>query len=415
LTPFILLAVAFVVPFVNVRRPLSVVHADILVLVLSPFYFLRYMDQSAGSLRWAVLSAAAGLVYLVVRLAFLAARPAAPHQALVSVVPVPVLAIAVAALLAIQLSFPLYDYRPVIDVGYSSVAGAEHILKGQDVYGGSYEHPELHPDAYGPFNYLVYVPFAYLFSDAGDAARAAASVLDVLTALGLFVVGRRLLPGRAGMRLGATLSYAWCAYPYTFFATVYGYNDALVALSLVGAMVLLASPARGAALGLGAAAKFVPLAAFPLFATARGERSIGSLLRYALFFTVAVVAVFAPLIPDGGLTELYRRTIGWQLHRDSVSSIWGQYPSLESLQEVVRAAAVLFAIVIAAVPRRRTPAQVAALGGAAIIAFELSLSHWLPSYVIWFAPLALVAVFANGRRERADASNGEPAAALERR
>jgi hypothetical protein len=382
-----------VVPLLDLRQPWRVVHADILVLVLSPLYFLRYMEQSAGSLRWAVVSMSAGLVYLFARLVLLGVRPATPYRPVVTLIPVPLVAIATGALLATQIAFPLYDYRPVIDVGYSSVAGAEHILNGMDVYGpDGYSHPELHPDAYGPFDYLAYIPFAYLFSSAADAARAASDVFQLLTVIALFFLGRRLAPGTVGTRLGVTLSYAWAAYPHAFFVTVHAYNDMLVALCLVGAMLAFSSAGCGAILGLGAAAKFVPTMVVPLFSAPRQNRSIRSMLLYYGFFAAALVAVFTPFVPDGGLTELYHRTVGWQLHRTSSSSVWGQFHSFHWLRLVVGGCAVVVAIVVAAVPRRRTLFQAAALGGAVIAVFELSLRHLLPSYCVWFAPLALVAI-----------------------
>jgi hypothetical protein len=346
-----------------------------------------------------VLWSAAGLIYLLARLVFLAARPPAKrHVPLASVVPAWVVLIAAGTLLVIQFAFPLYSFRPVIDVGYASVAGAERIIDGQDLYGASgYTNPGLHPDTYGPLNYLAYVPFAYAFSQAGHAARAAADVFDLLTVVGLFFLGRRLIAGTAGTRLGATLAYSWCAYPYTFFVTVYGYNDALVALLLVGAMLVLSSFGRGAFLGLATGVKFVPIVAAPLFATWRWDRTLRSLLLYTFSFVTAAVVVFIPFVPDGGLAELYDRTVGWQLHRESLLSIWGQFPSLDWLHQLVRAGAATFAIIIAVVPRRKTPFQVAALAAASIIAFELSLAHWLPSYVVWFAPLALVAMLGSER------------------
>lgn len=393
MTPFLLLTFAFVVPLLDLRRPWRAVNLDILVLVLSQLYFLRYMEQSEGSLRWAVVSTSAGLAYLFVRLALLGTRPTPSHRPLVAVVPVRVVALATGALLATQIAFPLYDYRPVIDVGYSSVAGAEHILNGVDVYGpDGYRHPELHPDAYGPFDYLAYVPFAYAFSNEANAARAAADVFELLTVIALFFLGRRLAPGTVGTRLGVTLSYAWSAYPLAFFDTVHAYNDMLVALCLVVALLAVSSAGRGAVLGLGAAAKFVPMMVVPLFAAPLRKHSTRSLLVYSGFFTAAVVAAFAPFVPDGGVTELYHRTIGWQLHRTSSSSVWGQFPSLHWVRQVVSGCVVLVAIVVAAVPHRRTLFQAAALGAAVIAAFELSLKHLLPSYVVWFAPLALVAI-----------------------
>ena len=51
-------------------------------------------------------------------------------------------------------------------------------------------------------------------------------------------------------------------------------------------------------------------------------------------------------------------------------------------------------------PRRRDAFQVAALGAAVIIAVQLTVSHWFYLYIVWFAPLALVALMAPWRRHR---------------
>ena len=48
-------------------------------------------------------------------------------------------------------------------------------------------------------------------------------------------------------------------------------------------------------------------------------------------------------------------------------------------------------------PRRRDAFQVAALGAAVIIAVQLTVSHWFYLYIVWFAPLALVALMAPWR------------------
>jgi hypothetical protein len=413
-TPYVLLAVAFVVPFFDPRRPFRLLHADILVLALFPFYYLRYMDQSRGSLRWAVVVASIGLVYLFARMIFAAVRPTRHRGPLVPFVPMPLLAIAAVLLIALHIAFPRLEeplglqFRPVIDVGLSSVTGAQHILNGQELYGSeAYKHPGNHPDTYGPVTYLAYVPFTYALSPDGEragratadsrAARAAADAFDVLAALGLFLFGRRLAPRREGVRLGIVLAYAWAAYPYTFFATIWAYNDALVALFLVGAMLAISAPVgRGLLVGLGVASKFTTAIVAPLLATAHRATSIRSIFVYVAALVLSVVAVFAPFVPPGGLSELYDRTIGWQIARQSVSSVWGQFPSIDWLHPVARASVAVFALAIAFIPRQKTSHQIAALGAAAIVLFELSLRHWLPSYVIWFAPLAFVAIFATG-------------------
>ena len=110
---------------------------------------------------------------------------------------------------------------------------------------------------------------------------------------------------------------------------------------------------------LAAAAKFGSAVLAPLFATATGERR----WREAAVFTVAFVAVTAlfvlPFLGDGGLSEFYDRTFGYQATRGSPFSIWGQAPSLDGLQPIARAGAVALALAAAfyppARPRSRSP------------------------------------------------------------
>ena len=90
----------------------------------------------------------------------------------------------------------------VIDIGVAGVIGADHIAHGQSLYYGRLR-PGLgiRGDVYGPFNYLAYLPFEAIFPWNGHwgdvpAAHAAAIVFDLLTALGLLALGRRLRRGR---------------------------------------------------------------------------------------------------------------------------------------------------------------------------------------------------------------------------
>src|SRR5205823_14116757 len=109
--------------------------------------------------------------------------------------------------------------------------------------------------------------------DGVPAARVAGVAFDLLTLLGRFLVGRRLRAGPEGNNLGIALAYAWAAYPYTLFALDSNSNDTVVAMVLVYALLFVTSaPVRGALVGIGAAAKFVPLALAPLFATAGPDR-----------------------------------------------------------------------------------------------------------------------------------------------
>ncbi|MHB8060886.1 MAG: hypothetical protein ACYDHO_08655, partial [Gaiellaceae bacterium] len=45
-------------------------------------------------------------------------------------------------------------------------------------------------------------------------------------------------------------------------------------------------------------------------------------------------------------------------------------------------------------PRRRSPLQLAALSGALLIGFELVLTYWFYTYIVWFFPFAAVALLA---------------------
>jgi hypothetical protein len=219
------------------------------------------------------------------------------------------------------------------------------------------------------------------------AAHGAAIAFDLFTIGALLLLGRALRPGREGTALGVALAYAWAAYPYTAFALETNSNDTLVGLFC--ALALLAYARRsvvgtGLAVGLGAAAKFAPLALAPLLARRRP-------LAFGLVVAATLAVTVIPFIPDGGLRELYDRTLGYQAARGSPFSVWGQEPSLDWLQTVVKAAAVGFALLVAFVPRRPDNRQVAALGAAVLIALQLPVTHWFYLYVVWFVPLVLVA------------------------
>ena len=223
----------------------------------------------------------------------------------------------------------------VIDVGYAGVIGADRIADGHGLYG---EFPEdnAHGDTYGPLTYLVYVPFeqAMPWSGAWDdlpAAHGAALFFDLLTALGLFVLGRRLRAGPSGTLLGAALTYAWLAYPYSQFALQSNSNDSLVAAARgLGARSRSRRPAaRGALTAAGFAAKFASLALAPLLAAGSGDRRPRSLAAFVIGALVVGAALVVPFLPDGGPHELWDRTLGYQADRDSPFSIWGQVGGLD--------------------------------------------------------------------------------------
>jgi hypothetical protein len=173
-------------------------------------------------------------------------------------------------------------------------------------------------------------------------------------------------------------------------------------------VALRSAPGRGVLLGLGAAAKFAPLALAPLFATAGSRHRWRGAVVVSLAIAAVVVLAFAPFVPHGGLRAVYDRTLGYQAGRASPFSIWGQHPDLAGLWTAVKVLAVALAVAVALVPRRKTPVQVAALGAAVLVALELAVSHWFYLYVVWFTPFVLVALFALYRVGEAE----EPAASL---
>ncbi len=307
----------------------------------------------------------------------------------------------------------------VIDIGMAGVIGADRITSGEQLYNGAFSVGlDLRGDVYGPVNYLGYVPFELIWPwdgvwDAGvGAAHAAAICFDLACVAGLIALGRRLRDGDEGRALGWALSFAWVACPWTLYTMNANANDALVAALGIGALLALRSPpARGALVALAAAAKFGSAALAPLFATATGERRWRSALIFSAAFVAVAVVVTLPFIPDGGLSEMYDRTLGYQATRSSPFSVWGQAPSLEGLQPLARAFAVVLAVGAAFYPRVKDAIQIAALAAAITIAVQLTATHWFYFYVVWFLPFVLVLSFASQRAITRSGSAAPPAGA----
>ena len=374
---------------------MRLLHLDLLVLLglgLSLFFFNRAEITASVALTYPVLG------YFLIRMLVAGFWPREREGPLVPLAPIRWLAIGVFVLAAGRIALNIIDSH-VIDIGVAGVIGADRITGGEPLYEGGFSLGlDLKGDVYGPFNYLSYVPFELIFPwdgvwDAGvGAAHAAAIAFDLTCIVGLVVLGRRLRDGEQGRALGWALGFAWAACPWTLYVMNANANDALIAALGIGALIALRSaPARGVLTGLAAAAKFGPAALAPLFATADGERRWRGALWFSVAFAITAAVVFVPFIPDGGLSEMYDRTLGYQAARSSPFSIWGQAPSLEFAQPLVRALAAVLAIAVAFVPRRKTPVQIAALAAAVTIAVQLTAAHWFYFYVVWFLPFALVA------------------------
>jgi hypothetical protein len=390
------LCVLFLAPFVSLRRPFRMIHLDLLVLLafgVSHVFFNRAEIDKSVPLAYPVL------LYLLGRMLYLGLRRRRPaaRGPLIPWARTAWLAAALVFLVGFRVALNIADSN-VIDVGYAGVIGADKITHGRSLYDGTFPADNEHGDTYGPANYLVYVPFEAALPWSGNwddlpAAHAASIFFDLMTLLGLLVLGRRLRAGPAGRTLGIALAYAWAAFPYTLYALDSNSNDTLVAAVLVWALVgLRSAPLRGVLVGLGAAAKFVPLALAPLFATAGSRHRWRGAIAFSAVVLLTFLLPFLPFVPDGGLRELYDRTLGYQVGRDSPFSIWGQHAGLVPLWTVVKGMATGLAILVAFVPRRKTPVQVAALGAAVLIAFQIAAAHWFYLYIVWFLPFVLVAL-----------------------
>jgi hypothetical protein len=395
--PFCLL---FVAPFLpRRRRHISWLHVDLLVLVgfsVSLYFFNRARIGLSVPLIYPLLG------YLLLRMLVVARRPARPEP-LRLLVPVSWLAVAIVFLVGFRVGLNVTNSN-VIDVGYSGVIGANRLAHGTPLY-GTWPTDNAHGDTYGPVNYYAYVPFERLFGWSGrwddlPAAHAAAIAFDLLTIVGLFLLGRRV----RGPTLGIVLAYAWAAFPFTLYVSNTNGNDSLVALLIVAALLAATSPpARGAFAALAGLTKFAPLALAPLlsrtpsgFAGARqgpprsGRRAF---LGYVLAFVVTAAVAMLPVILDGSWRTFWDHSLGFQQDRGSPFSLWGLYGGLGGVQKAVQFAAIAFALALGIWPRRPTIIQVAALGAAVLIALQLSLTYWFYLYIAWFFPLVILALF----------------------
>jgi hypothetical protein len=306
-----------------------------------------------------------------------------------------VLAIGLLALIGARVFINLHPIA-VLDVATASVLGAYKILHGHSIYYFSLGHP----DTYGPIAYLAYVPFDAIWPGSWNylpAARAATITFDMLTIAALIAFGMRLRTGRDGRRLGLLLAWLWAACPFTLLGIYKSTNDGLVALIVVLIMLALTSPIkRGILVALGAASKFFPAILLPLVAVGQGDEKQGTVRKVLLAFVITTGGAFAIFMPPGGIQELWHHTLGYQLTRTDVFSIWALHPALAPVKVALEIGAVAVALAVAFRPRgRRTVAQVAALGAAVTIAVQLPALHWFYLYIVWFLPLVLIAVLAH--------------------
>ena len=399
------LCLLFMLPFIDPRRPFSLLHLDVLVL-LSFSISLAFFNHA--HIYASVPLAYPPLIYLLIRM-LVVIRPtragaAERHPPPRLSISTPWLALGVVFLLGFRIGLNVTDSN-VIDVGYAGVIGAQRIVDGRALYGG-YPADNPHGDTYGPATYEAYVPFEQIFGFGGTwddlpAAHAAAIVFDLLAVALLFLLGRRV----RGPDLGTALAYAWLAYPFTLFTLDSNSNDALVAVLVLAAVLFASSPpARGALAALASLSKLAPVALVPLLATHDlHERRAGAtpeelrrrVGRFAVFIAALLVTaalICIPALLHDSLHTIYERTIAYQANRGSPFSLWGLYGGLGGVQVAVQIAAIVLAVVLALVRRRPGVAGLAGACAAIIIAVQLGVDHWFYLYIPWFFPLVMLAL-----------------------
>jgi hypothetical protein len=393
------LCVLFLLPFIPWRRRPTLWHLDLLMM-LGFSVSLAFFNQA--NLGLSVPLVYPFMLYLLVRMLLLAFGHGRPREPLRVVIPTAWLAIALIFLVGFRVGLNVTNSN-VIDVGYAGVIGADHIVHGQPIYGDWSKTNADNPagNTYGPINYYAYVPFREIFGWSGvwdslPAAHAAAITFDLLTMLGLLVLGWSL----RGPTEGVVLAYLWAAYPFTSFDLMSNSNDALVALLIVAALVGIRFAAvRGVMGAFAGLTKFAPLGLAPLLA-----RGVGpwpprrrSTIVFVIAYLLAIAAALVPVISSGDFHSFWEHAIAYQATRPAPFSIWGLWggykQGLHLPEHIVLGATVALGLASPFFPRgERSMVQVAALGAAIIIGLQMGITYWFYLYIIWFFPLVVIAL-----------------------
>ena len=278
----------------------------------------------------------------------------------------------------------------VIDVGYAGVIGADRLADG-DKLCGDFPKDNEHGDTYGPVTYAAYVPFEQVLPWSGrwDDLPAAHAAADRL---------RPAVPGpalphrpaharpdaraRARLRVGGEPVHA-------LRAGLQRQRRARRRRSSSAPSPRRRRPAgRGALIALAGMAKFAPLALAPLFAThTRG--------RAALRRSAARAALVPCLLLVLGYGGPARRstTARWASRpRAARRSRSGACTGGTRRRPSSRPRAVLLAVAVAFLPRRRDLVGLCALAAAVLIALQLGVTHWFYLYIVWFLGPLLIAL-----------------------
>jgi hypothetical protein len=425
--------VVFLVGLADFRRIVSLRNLDLLVLLsfsVSLYFF------NIGHVFTAMPLVYPTIAYLLGRMIWVGWRgrgsPSTP------IWPAWVLLAATVFLVGFRVGLNVQDSN-VIDVGLAGIDGGQRIVQGEMPYGhmptddgkgcgpadadgyvrehvqtnGRCESANERGDTYGPVSYLAYVP-AYLMVgfdgkwNGGStgwnglpAAHLTAILWDLIALVGMGMLGLRF----GGRQLGATLAFAWAAYPFTQYVSNSNSNDSIMPALLIWGLVFLTSPpGRGVFLGLAAWTKFAALLLVPLWVSYRDwRRDVSAKLVCVGGFLVGTALGFWVLFlepnPLHAAHVFWDRTFGWQLSRSSPFSIWDWkqypgYPDLHNYQTGLKVVLLVAAVALFFFPRVKNELQLAALSAALLIGFEAVLTHWFYLYIPWFFPFVAFALLA---------------------
>jgi len=390
------LCALFVLPFIPWRRRPTLWHLDLLMLLGFSVSLAFFNNANLGL---SVPLVYPFMIYLVARMLAIACGRGRSREPLRVWIPTPWLAIALIFLIGFRIGLNVTNSN-VIDVGYAGVIGADKIIHGDQLYG---HFPSDNPsgDTYGPVNYYAYVPFRWIFGWSGvwdnlPAAHAAAIAFDLMTMLGLFVLGWMV----RGPTAGVVLAYLWAAFPFTSFVLMSNSNDALVALLVIVALLVVRSaPGRGFMTGLAGLTKFAPLGLAPLMWRGVGPSRPGvrGTAAYVYGYAFAIVVPFLAVLLSGDWHWFWHDTIAYQANRPAPFSIWGLWGgtsmSLRFFERVWLGVVIVFGLAVAFWPRgNRTVVEVAALAATIIIGLQMGITYWFYLYIVWFFPLVVIAL-----------------------
>lgn len=435
----------FLFGLADLRRPLSMRNLDLLALLSLSVHVALLNEARVFA---ADLAALASFAYLIPRAIWIGTTNRSARGS--STAPTWLLVAGLVFLLGLRVGLNTEE-STVLDVGYAGVIGADRLAHGESPYGnfprdtgqpcgppnaegavsdwiqenGRCETANALGDTYGPVTYHAYLPGLWAFGWSGlwddlPAVHATTILFDLLAVAGLAAIGRRL----GGARVAALLAFGWVANPFTQYPSSSNTNDSIMAALLVWAFWAVTSPAaRGGLVALASWTKLAALIIAPLWATyPDARRPRGPVVFAGVFAVTTLVSFWFVMVsadPVGDLRTFYERTFVIQLERTSPFSLWdwGQYdaaglPDLAWLQRVLQVVLVAAALLVAWVPRRKSPLQLAAFTAALVMGFQLVLTHWSALYAVWFLPFLLLVVVAGDLlRERCEGSPEDDRAA----